>query len=148
MKNLNKVIVCFQLVIVGVACTKSDANNCITCSVDGVEICDEGQQQVGIYIQGDLTGELLDLPSNVTFNEAAQAFCEELEKEFDATGDCYECSGPNVTTFPVCKEGDGITVSGTVIDDFEGESLETVISILEENPTDEEVFRDLACQRN
>lgn len=148
MKNLKLVISITFLMIITASCNKSDANNCVACNVEGVEICEEEPGKIRLRSDGEAIGELLNLPSNLEFNDAAEQLCAEFEKEFGLSGDCYECSGPNVADFNVCKDGDDIVVNGTIIEDFEGQSLETVITVLEDNPTDEEVFRELACQKN
>ena len=148
MKNLLKTVSIIVLLIIVTSCNKSDANKCVACNVEGVEICEEEAGKIRIHSDGEAIGVLITLPSDLEFNDVAEQLCAEFEREFNALGDCYECSGPNVEDFPVCQEGDEITVNGSIVEGFEGLSLETVISLLEENSTDEEVFRELACQRN
>ncbi|WP_405411648.1 hypothetical protein [Maribacter sp. Asnod1-A12] len=148
MKNLRKSIILIIVMIVIVSCNKSDANSCVSCTIDGVEICEDEVNNIRIYRDGEAVGDLITLPSDLEFNDAAEQLCAELENEFGTSGNCYECSGPNVTDFPVCQDGDEIIVNGEIIEGFDGLSLETVISLLEENSTNEEVFIELVCQRN
>lgn len=147
MKNLKKIVFSIVLIIAATSCNKSDANKCVACNIEGVEICEEEAGKIRIYSDGEPIGDLLTLRSDLEFNDAAEQLCAEFEREF-GTSNCYECSGPNVEEFPVCQDGDEITVNGAIIDGFEGQSLETVVSLLEQNSTDEEVFRELTCQRN
>lgn len=146
-KYLKRVLSVTWVMIILVSCNKNEANNCVDCNVEGIQICEEEPGKIRFHINGEVIDDLYTLPTDLEFNDAAEQLCAEFEREF-GVGDCYECTGPYVADFFVCKEGDNIVVNGTTISEFSGQSLETVITVLENNETDEEVFRDLTCQRN
>lgn len=130
------------------ACDTEDEENCTSCDLEGIEICEVEDGQIAIFENGERVGDLLDLPNEVSFDEAARQLCAEIERQVNNAGGCYDCAGPNVNDFTVCKTDEGITLSGELIPDTEDLSLQDAVGILEDNPNGDEAFEGLSCRQN
>ena len=134
----------FILTLLLFSCSKEDEGGCRQCEQsEAVEICDNGDGTISLVIEGT-TRETGTIPEGSSFNEIANNVCESIEVE-DVNA-CFECMGPNVQDFDVCKTDEGITVDGVLIDDTEGLTVAEAVEILESNPNDDETFENLSCQ--
>lgn len=125
-------------------CSKEDEAACRQCEqLEAVEICDNGDGTVSLVIEGSTT-ETGTIPDGSSFDEIANSVCESIVVE--DSGACFECMGPNVPDFDVCKTDEGITVDGVLIEDTEGLSVLEAVEILESNPNNDEAFEGLSCQ--
>ena len=77
------------------SCTKNDEDNCTACNVEGVEICEVDAGRIQIFENGEERGDVITLPSDLEFDDAAQQLCAEIERQVGIGGDCYTCMGPN-----------------------------------------------------
>lgn len=149
MKNQNKVLGIVAAMVLGVSsCEKSDDENCKACNVEGVEICEVEGDKIGIFENGERRGDLIELPSDLAFDDATSQLCAEIERQVALAGGCYECTGPNVQDFDVCKTDEGITLAGELVPDSENITLEDAVSALEQNPDGADVFDGLNCSKN
>ena len=134
----------FILTLLLFSCSKEDEGGCRQCEQsEAIEICDNGDGTISLVIEGT-TRETGTIPEGGSFNEIANNVCESIEVE-DANA-CFECMGPNVQDFDLCKTDEGITVDGVLIEDTEGLTVAEAVEILESNPNDDEAFENLSCQ--
>lgn len=126
------------------SCSKDDEGGCRQCEQsEAVEICDNGDGTVSLVIEGT-TQETGTIPEGSSFDEIANSVCESIEVE--GGNACFECMGPNVQDFDVCKTDEGITVDGVLIEDTEDLSVAEAVEILESNLNGDETFEGLSCQ--
>ncbi|VAW10933.1 hypothetical protein MNBD_BACTEROID03-383 [hydrothermal vent metagenome] len=142
MKKKLSVLLAFTVLVILFSCDKGgDNSNCSECEGGEITICDLGNGKAVAKGNGKEV--------EVTYNDGSDwdvvvaAACD----QFSTSSSCYECDGPNVEVFDICKTEDGITVNGKLVKDTKTTSLEDAVAALEANETNEEVFENLACQK-
>jgi len=142
MKKSLSFLLAYALLAILFSCDKDDNNNCSECEGIEITVCDLGDGKAIAKMNGE--------EFEVTYNDGSDwdlvvsIVCQQLSEP--ASG-CYECDGPNVEAFDVCKTDKGITVNGVLIEDTETVSLEDAVAALEANEDNEEVLENLACKK-
>lgn len=130
--------------IVFFSCEKGDSGSrCISCEVEGVEICTDGMGQISLIVEGE-TIETGELAEDISFEEAANTVCESIS----VSSACAICDGPNVNEFEVCSTDEGVTIDGQLLSNTQGVSLDSAIDVFISNPNNDIEFEGLSCQRN
>lgn len=142
MKLKSSLLLGFILFLSFLGCSKNDDGKCIKCEQsEAIEICDAGDGKVSLVVEGKVQ-ETQPLPDGVTLESIAAQTCASLSIE-----SCFECRGPNVQNFDVCKTEDGVTIDGELIPNSQNATVEQVVQILETNSENEPLFVGLSCQK-